>query len=627
MNLFRIIIFCASCALAGAGAGFGAGIFFHARPAPAEPAQQPQPQAAGAGELDPVEKWEAEMNQKYPDIAHLKASAEQRAFLEKWAAAGYPAKNAGEAQVCLKRWSRNDPESALKFVHHAPDFPDRNNAYPAPLAQIGKTAISRVIAWMRENLSNAEPDKVPAAADAPVYIGTRGNLYGTDRNKVAGSVIFELCYYEQSGRPAAELAFADGFSVPGHAFGWILEALARVNAADALEMFSKVPDSKRDDASRGLVRAWVEKDFEAAVEWCAKQHGASYSTSINQVIVAHCAQHRPEEMPALVARLRVDLNDFPYNYSRAVNLTISRDLQAGFGLVKMMSPENRSYHAWELARKAFDSGSDQAVATAKELLRPAGQLADRLRNSGWERWVQSDRKAAEAWCDTLPDAALREQLKTMDMITAEPRAFLALAASRAPGTFSGRQIANALNALISEDGQSGVDAAKRWLLAHPEHITERSLEGGPKSMPLDYNFTLVEIGALPAGKSRDVVLSSVVERWLWARDWEQLTKAIPLYQDAAKQNALRFQVFTKMYLDGGSDGDSDGAREAARQWLAEQPLPGEVRASWEVLAKTGLRAPRTKTPADEWREGITRGQRISVLELIGDSQGGPGPVW
>lgn len=607
MSFPKIIIFCLACALAGAGAGFGAGIFSarFAPRAPAKSAQQRQPQTAGDNadddERDSARKWEIEMNKEHPDIANFTTPAEWRAYLEKWVAADYPNGNSGAARECFERWSKNDPDGALEFIRGAPDFPDRNMACAKPLAQIGRTAASRIVEWLWENLAKA------------------------DRDKVADEVIFDLCYRKPyAGRQAAELALAGGISARPVSFGYVMEALARSNVADALEVFAKVPDSARDDAARYLISAWKKKDFDAAVDWCATQHGTPHEKTIMREMLDDCARDRPAEMPALVARLGVDLGDS--NYSYAIDRVFSDDPLAAFELLKMMPPEKRGNHAWELVGALLKTDPDQAVAVA-QLLLPADRQADVLYRN-WLDWARSDRQSAEAWLDALPDAVLRAQLKTMNMSETEPLAFLSLVDSSAAGTFSDRQIATALYSLGSDYAHSGLDAAKRWLLAHPEQINKDTLACGIKASTPD--FTLAEIGTLPEGQARDLVLASMEDRWLWARDWEQLSEAIPLYENAAKQDALRFQVFAKMYLDGGKesgkdvgkDGTQNGgkgsAREAASQWLATQPLPDEVRESWEALAKAGLLAPRTRAPS----RGFSVSAGNAMLSFREE-----GPVW
>ena len=507
--------------------------------------------------------------------ASLKTPAQWRGFIERWMAAGCPTDKLPDVRKCLGQWARVDVMGALEFVHGAARFPERRDAYALVLSVLCETDVSRAIEWMRQNL--------------PAHARTRED--------VAGLVVDSL--REKFPRQAAELMLAsDVVGASSYRYGYVVTALMRQNPADALAFFERIPQGEKQASVSHMLEAWVATNPAAALNWCASQRGTPLEKQSLDALLDAFAKNKPSELPALVERFGVDVSGYSYHYM--IENVIRSDPSAGLELLKKLPADKIEEHMPQLMSELFKADPDKALEAAAQFL-PASDQAGFLLTQ-WEKWRQSDRKAANEWLAALPDETLRGQMQTLQSLNADPSAYLASVAPVAPAgagagadagardAFSEECVSRALGYLAFTKGS---DEAMRWLLAHPEQITERRF-----ALAADNNapsMTLEAIDAIPVESARGVVLEHMTDSWISTGNWEQAAAAISRFQDTERQEQLRFAIFSGMM----NRAETDDAKQTARQWLAAQPLPETVCASWKLLVEGGAKLPPCATAPQE----------------------------
>ena len=490
---------------------------------------------------------------RYPDIAELKTPEQWQAYIERWIAAGFPGNKRLVIGECLRRWSEVDAEGALAFVHGAKKFPDRRLAYVVPLAAIGAKNISRVIEWLR--------------ADLPE----------DDRGYVAKPTIMAL-KEDGHAREAWALAQADIVGVDSRVLGQIMDAM---NPAEALRAFNSMPDDDKDVVARDFAAVWAKKDWNAALDWCAAQKGKDFAEDAAVGLLTYLAREKPSEVVAAAQRMGVAFDSGLLD--GVMRSLADNDPLVALEIVQKMLPQDARWRGGEVVRGLFKTDPDQAIAAAQVLL-PEGERERAIYRS-YNDWLRSDRRAAEEWLAKEADGGVREQIKMRQSAENDSLAFLASLGPGADlsGAFMSESLEMALRDLAVARNQP--DEALRWLLANPDQITDERLSR------MAYNnsegkavVTAADIERLPVdSKARESLIAFATNTSLNRENWGAAEDLLPLIDDAAKQDALRYRIFSSMM-------SKPSEREAARAWLATQPLSDEVRASWEALAGAGAKA-------------------------------------
>jgi len=223
----------------------------------------------------------------------------------------------------------------------------------------------------------------------------------------------------------------------------------------------------------------------------------------------------------------------------------------------------------------FMTDADQAIAAAQVLL-PPGQQALAISQS-YERWADSDRKAAETWLDQEADPSVRAQIKSRQLAVNNPSEYLA-SVGGTDDAFSTQCVTTALANL----GYKDPGTAAQWLMAHPEQITTDRLSSLRMRGNPNLTITPEDIGGMTEGTGRDILLAYMTNVWTSSGKWEQAEAAMQYEPDTQKRDAMCFQIYTRM-MQSAHD---EAGEAAAQQWLSSQSVSDEVRASWEAIARS-----------------------------------------
>ena len=527
---------CACCAVVGVAVGFGLGRAGGGGKEVVADARK----ADDAGRKQ-AGKVSSSRHDRYPDIAELKTPEQWRGYIEQWITAGFPNKGDNRWNVleCLRRWSEIDAEGVLAFVHGVEKFSERDEAYAIPLAAIGRKDMPRVIEWMRTHLPEED-----------------------DRGDVATHMIRELEY----GHPweAWMLATADGIPLASHYLSPIMQRLVKTNPADALRAFNALPDELKEVVANRFVMTWASVDLNAAINWCAAQAGKDYAEQAKLEILQHLAHEKPSGIVAAIEKMGVTFDSSEY-YGIFMNYLMDNDPLVALEVLQKMPPEQMRKYGEGVVLGLFQTDADQAVAAAQALF-PDGQRESVIYQS-YQKWLRSDRKAAEEWLAKEADSGVREQIKIQRLAKGDPTVFLATLGS--VSDLSGAFMQGCLDDALFRAALYQPNEALRWLLANPDQITDKRLHSG-------ISVTIADIETLPQNsKGREVLINYALSNSLHNQNWDTAANLLPLLTDTAKQDRLRFKVFSSMM--------SKASKREAREWLATQPLSDEVRASWETI--------------------------------------------
>lgn len=541
----RLAFSCLGSAVLGVALGFGAarlfpsgnggGVRAHRAGRAAGTVAAPDGQAGGGAQKS--------------DALEIKniATGALRARIEAWLAAGAPSGDARDAALeCLREWARRDVWAAVNFVHEAAVFPGRNEALAVPLAEAGRADMAAVVAWLRANL----PERA--------------------RGAVAQDVIAFLA--DEEPRAAAALALADGVPVGQFYLDQVLKALVRVSPAEALALFGRMSEGGRAHVVSDFVGAWLQTDAAAALAWCAQHRDAAFAEGLRRRLCANLLDANSPHAEALLDSLQLStpeqMGRWVWDkYCRRFPEKALARLQAAAASGEAVGADANSTRF--LASSLFASGNPDEAFGVMKIFTPAEEMGGQLYDS-WREWARSDRKAAEAWLEKLPDAKLRAQVRDRDAAETDPVAFLKTAASGADP----EAVRQAIQ-YCTYSGPSNREAVLDWLGRNPGSITPDAvvmlarLDAPPAAL-------LAVIEQMPAGTTRDAALHAAARGWLGEGDTALAEEVLPSIGDAGARDALRFQIYRDIR-------QRDPAAAAA--WLAAQPLSPEVRASWEVIAK------------------------------------------
>jgi hypothetical protein len=539
---WRLVFCCAGCAVLGAALGLGAARLFPPSPETGGGRAHRAGRAAGAAVPETAQNGRAGGGaQKSGPLENI-AAGELRARIGAWLAAGAPGGDARDAALeCLAEWARRDARAALKFVHAAAVFPGRNEALAVPLAAIGRADMAAAIAWLRANLPEHE------------------------RGEVAQDVIAFLA--DEAPLAAVALVLADGVPVESPYIGRVLRALVRVSPAEAVAVFGQLPEEGRAEVASDFAGAWLQTDPAAALAWCAQNRDAVFTERLRGELCRDLLDASSPHAEALLDRLQMST---PEQMGRWVwDKYCQRFPEKALARLQAAPDGVSADSARFLAAALFSSGNPDEAFGVMKIFTPAGEIGGQLYDS-WSEWARSDHKAAEAWLEKLPDGKLRAQVRDQDTATTNPVEFLKTAGAGADAEAARRAIWN------SDFGdQNHCEAVLDWLGRNPGGITpavvERLAFGNAPPAAL-----LATVEQMPAGAPRDAALAAAASGWLGNGDTALAAELLPSIAAAGARDALRFQIYREMQR-------RDPA--AAAGWLAAQPLPPEVRASWEAIAK------------------------------------------
>lgn len=480
--------------------------------------------------------------------------ANDQARIVNWLAAQGPQRDWPEISRCLTRWARAEPWAALAFVHQAPRFPERTNALGIPLSFIARTAPAAVADWLR----NQQP--------------------ASSRKELATQVVASIC--DENPFEALALARADQIPVEPNTIGYVLGCLAQREPTQAAALFSALPSAEKDDAAERIGRAWAEKDPDAALRWCDTLRGQLGEDLATRGVLSALADRDAKAAAAALERLHPSAETVESVLRQIAYLDASTSLLVAARLPAAQHPAA----AKAVVEASFGTAPDRAVALARASL-PVPEFTT-LVTSGWQEWRRSDRPAAEAWAANLADPALLEvfaDVKLQEAAEADPALFLSCLATLPASNAESPSVEAAL-------GNLPAGTAARWIAEHPAAVTPAfAARTALGYFQTDPEAASVWAGTLPAGAARDRALAGTAQAWGESGDAATAAHTVEAIADPRLQTSTRFQIFSTL---------CQADRAHAVQWLARQPLSGEIRANWEILA-TADASPAPLAPASE----------------------------
>ena len=468
------------------------------------------------------------------------AAAKQK--LADWVAAGCPDEERWKAQEWLSAWSLEDASGALAFVAGAARFPLRNPALVIPLAILCRKDPAHVRDWLYAKIPEQE------------------------RGMIAEMIIRSIS--AENPREALMLAEAEQMPVSTRTYGPMLAQLLRVSVPEALAAFNRLTDGGRQETAGAIARAWAAIDSAAALRWAESLRGLPGAAEALTAIAFELAEDQPDQALALMRNSRVT----PGVTSEFVRMMSYRNPKYLLSHIEDCPAADRAAVLTNTLPDAFSDDPDRLAALARSTL-PASD-ANRIVSNAWQRWLEEDRPAAEAWAAQAGDPTIRaslELVKLRDTANTDPSLFLSSIDNYPAALTEKPLIAAALDRLNS-------DEAGDWIARHPG-VVDPEVVATTAGRYFGWNRAeaLVWAQSLPPGPSQNQALASIAQQWTNTGDSAQAATTISAITDQRVQTGTRFKVFASLYRKD---------RSAATQWLAAQPVTPEIRANWETLAAT-----------------------------------------
>jgi hypothetical protein len=236
--------------------------------------------------------------------------------------------------------------------------------------------------------------------------------------------------------------------------------------------------------------------------------------------------------------------------------------------------ERARRRAAEITAHNLEDSPDRVVAFVKAAL-GANHQAEALLD-GWKSWLDSDRKAALAWLQQLPDRQLASELparlERQEQLR-DPRKALVAAGTIADQEERKNVVACAVQQLVWQDPAG----AAAWLAKNPNDAprTEIFSRLAQRYLERDDAGAMAWIAGLSAGEARDEALSAAASFWV-GKEIDFATTSMAVIGDAQKRQQCMFNLYRDLCRKDAANAD---------QWLAIQGLSAEVRQSWKVLGQ------------------------------------------
>lgn len=534
-------------------AGFGAGWLFRSG-AVDVPAAAPAPreEVRSTAAREPLSHEATQPTQAGPAATRASPSgpapAVAKARLAAWVAAGCPRGDVDEITGLLEAWSRAEPWEALAFIHGAPQFRGRTDAYQIPLGMLAAESPAAALGWMQREL----PDP-------------------SMRKSVAEDVIH--CLIRDHPQAAFEIARAE-LPSRSYLFSNTYGRLADTDPAAALAWFGRFSAEERGVTVAELAQGWLAADRLAATTWCLAQGDQPHAAGAVRALVEFLIRNDPAAVSTLLADPSIALPTRLF----AVHRLGSSDPAIALELLPSLPRKEAASAFASMFDSLFSEDPASAIDLGRSLL-TADALARHVCHE-WRRWTRSDPAGAQAWAAALADPELRRQIDTEKRTQAvrhDPAAYLASAAPR-PGDAEAAQMINLAISTLTEDDPA---EAARWFARHtdvaePNHarrIARRLMTTGVEP-------ALAWVQTLPTGPARDAAHVALIEAGATRDDTAPLVQLLEQLGDPVLQVRTRFQAYCIMH-------ERDPA--GATRWLEQQPLPPDVRTSWLAIVRDDAR--------------------------------------
>lgn len=463
--------------------------------------------------------------------------------LRLWACGKDPALNREAAMKILMEWADSDAHAALDFVVTAPRFPRRNFAYAIPLAKICQSDPKEVIAWLAYQIADT-----------------------CDRNEIAGAIIRRT----QGDAPVAalELASSPGVSIDNDDLGELLGRVARTQPQIALQNFAEKNPGCQKEMIGPMLLHWAQANPSEALAWFLGR--GENDAEAARSLASGCLKSGKYTLADMIPRLRLgteQVDRMLYQLSRDGSVLDPKTL----GLFS----ERARRRATEIVARDLEDAPDRVMAFVKAAVGSNEQAEALL--GGWSSWLQSDRKAALAWLQQLPDRQLAGELTTRlerNEQLRDPHKALVVAKTISNQEEREKIVGAAVHRLAWE---APAEAAA-WLAQNPSDAPRPAVfcTLARRYLERDDAGAMAWIARLGAGEARDEALSAAAVFWV-EKEVDFATTSMAVIGDAQKRQQCMFNLYRNLNRTNSAKAD---------QWLEAQGLSAEVRQSWKALGQT-----------------------------------------
>ncbi len=298
----------------------------------------------------------------------------------------------------------------------------------------------------------------------------------------------------------------------------IFNGWARVDAKAAIAYARKLPPGEqRDQATLGALAGWASNDFEAASHWVDALPSGELKRDAGRTLISTLAETDPDGALELALRKSRTTDGFGFAYSIFPAL-VRRD------------PEKAAERASNLPAGRFRTQALRVVAN---------------------QWSQSDREAALAWIDTIPESGAKQE------------------------TFSG---------VLQEWVRSDFDGSLAWLQKRPEGTARnrmiRNLSYIAASDNPENALRLVDL--VTSNSGQDDMLQDIARVWsrndpAAARQWAQSqtdgsVKKVVMNGVISGMSSEYPEQAAALVLQLPQDIQRDAVRNLASNWARQDPV-------------------------------------------------------
>ena len=504
------------------------------------PSNGPYPTRAGIAAENPARENEAMVGEKLEaEIRRLRA----------WIDGTGPRLHELEARRILAAWSKLDARAVLDFVSGAKRFPDRIRSLAAPLGELAKRDPCWVADWIRVHVSED---------DRRLFFGDLAGRMVRDSPQQLVQIMASYSEEEKS----RTLKFALGVLLHG----------APAMAGDFLELIEEKKVAVAPEEIAGVITAWAWEDPMAAWNWAQKRKKVRALAEIPTMLIARVATVDPRLARRTVEEEVLAGRTFSGNHGvRVVQALLAKSPADAEAVLPLLDQKIVEQALEEVAGSELEDRPDATVELFKRWLAPEkrqGMLAD-----GYERWLRSDARAAEAWAANVSDPETRDALNAGAFkLSAERDAETAMISLQGL-TEIPKAIRKSANAAFENWSVSKPSAAAEWALTNPQLVSPGEIaQLGYFLARTDEAAAVTWVAKLPVGQMRESAVEGVAALWVGAGEFQLANQMIASVADVQRREAIMFRLYS------GKRARSDPKR--LEKWLDALPLDAETKERW-----------------------------------------------
>ena len=469
--------------------------------------------------------------------------------LRAWLDGAGPRLHELEVRRILAAWSKQDARAVLDVVSGGKRFPDRIHALSVPLAELAKRDPGEVADWIRVHVREDERRALFGALAGSMVRGSPQQL------------VQILASYPEAEK-SHTLRFALGVLLHG----------APAMAGDFLDLIEEKKVVVAPEEIAGVITAWAWEDPMAAWNWAQKRKKVGALAEIPTMLIARVATVDPRLARRTVEEEVLAGRIFSGNHGvRVVQALLTKSPADAEAVLPLLDQKIVEQALEEVAGSELEDRPDATVELFKRWLAPEkrqGILAD-----GYERWLRSDARAAEAWAANESDPETRDALNAGAFkLSAERDAETAMISLQGL-TEIPKAIRKSAKAAFENWSVSKPSAAAEWALTNPELVSPGEIaQLGYFFARTDEAAAVTWVAKLPGGQMRESAVEGVAALWVGAGEFQLANQMIASVTDVERREAIMFRLYS------GKRARSDPKR--LEKWLDALPLDAETKERW-----------------------------------------------